>query len=143
MVAKVKVLSFPWPQLSAGNFDAFWARYPRRVAKVEAQRAWARLTAQDRIAALAALPAHIAEWERAGTERRFIPHASTWLHQRRFEDELETAPALGQCEWNRNGNRDPGAPRCAAEATHTNEKGSVYCEAHAVSLGLARRKVRA
>jgi hypothetical protein len=136
-----KVVSlFPWSSLSSDSFDSFWKHYPRRVNKQEALRAWNRLSAQDRMECLRTIPLHAAQWERAGTEWRFIPHAATWLNQRRFEDELESVPDLGQCEWNKNGTREPGRPRCSAAAEHTNEKGNVYCQAHAVSLGLVRRK---
>lgn len=139
MTARVLTL-FPWPQLSQDSFGAFWQYYPRRVNKHEAQRAWHKLTPQDRMEALRAIPLHVDQWQRAGTEWRFIPHAATWLNQRRFEDELERAPDLGQCEWNKNGTRDPAAGRCEARARHTRDNGHVYCEAHALSLGLVRRK---
>jgi hypothetical protein len=142
MTGKVLTL-FPWPQLSADNFGAFWQLYPRRVCKLEAQRAWARLTPQDRIEALRVMPLHVAAWERAGTEWHFVPHAATWINQRRFEDELEPAADFGQCDWNKNGNRDPGAPRCSERAIATKDNGHVYCEAHAVSLGLVKRKASA
>jgi hypothetical protein len=139
MTGKVIPL-FPWPQLNADNFGAFWQLYPRRVCKVEAQRAWARLTPQERIEALRVIPLHSNQWQRAGTEWRFIPHAATWINQRRFEDELEPQANLGQCDWNKSGNRDPDAPRCADRACRTHSNGNVYCEAHALSLGLTRRK---
>lgn len=137
MTARVVSL-FPWPQLSADSFDAFWQLYPRRVAKVEAQRAWARLNGADRAEVLKRLPLFVDDWATKGTEPQFIPHAATFLRGRRWEDEL--AVGLGQCEWNRNGNREPGANRCDAQAHHTSPQGHVYCPAHAVSLGMVRRK---
>lgn len=139
MTARVMTL-FPWPQLSGDNFDAFWQLYPRRVNKLQAQRAWARVKPQDRIECLRVLPLHRQQWERHGTEPHFIPHASTWLNQRRWEDELDSAPDLGQCDWNRNGNRDPAAGRCTEPAQHTHSNGHVYCAAHAAALGLVKRK---
>lgn len=142
MTAQVLTL-FPWPQLSQDSFGAFWQLYPRRVCKLEAQRAWAKLAPQDRIEALRVLPLHTEQWKRAGTEWRFIPHAATWLNQRRFEDELEPLANLGQCDWNKNGTRDPDAGRCCERAVVTKDNGHVYCEAHAVSLGLIKRRVSA
>ena len=140
MSAKVLTL-FPWPQLSQDSFGAFWQMYPRRVARIEAQRAWGRLTPQERIECLRVLPLHLEQWDRNGTEPRFIPHASTWLNQRRWEDQLETSGDLGQCDWNKNGRRDPHAGRCTERACHTHpQNGNVYCEAHALSQGLTRRK---
>lgn len=139
MSGKVLTL-FPWPQLSHDSFGAFWQIYPRRVCKLEAQRAWARLAAADRIEALRVLPLHTEQWRLSGTEWRFIPHASTWLNQRRFDDELEPRADLGQCDWNKNGTREPGAPRCNAPAIATKDNGHVYCEAHAIVLGLIKRR---
>lgn len=70
------------------DFDLFWQMYPRRVAKVAAQKAWAKLKAPERAAAIAALPAHVESW--SGRDMEHIPHGSTWLNGKRFEDELTT-----------------------------------------------------
>lgn len=70
------------------TFDEFWAAWPKREAKKDARRAWDRLTSACKIAALAALPAHVARWRIAGTARNFIPHPATWLRGERWEDEL-------------------------------------------------------
>jgi hypothetical protein len=140
MSARVLTL-FPWPQLSQDSFGAFWQMYPRRVSRHEAQRAWGRLTPQERIECLRVLPLHLEQWERNGTEDRFIPHASTWLNQRRFEDEFKSAPDLGRCDWNKNGTRDPASGQCEHRACHTDpENGNVYCQAHAVSRGIPRKR---
>jgi hypothetical protein len=68
-------------------FDKFWSKYPRKVAKTAARKAWEKIAVDDALLAtiLAALDAQIAseQW-RAG----FIPHAATWLNGRRWEDEL-------------------------------------------------------
>jgi predicted Fe-S protein YdhL (DUF1289 family) len=142
-MAKVLTL-FPWSALSADNFEAFWSLYPRRVAKLDAQRAWARLTAQDRAEVLRRLPLFLDVWRHTKSERRYILHPATFLNGRRWEDEIEgdVAPLrnYGCCEWNKNGTRDPGKGRCDRPATHETAAGQVYCEAHAVSLGLVRRK---
>lgn len=124
------------------QFILFWYRYPRKVGKAEAQRAWARLLPADRTAALDRIMPQVAFWQLSGTQRLFIPHAATWLNQRRWEDELEDLDApltdLGQCEWNRNGNREPGAGRCEARAKHASPHGTCYCPAHARKAGLIR-----
>lgn len=70
-------------------FDAFWERYPRKVAKHAARQIWARMAPADREDALAAIGQHVAYWQACGTAREFIPHARTWLHQHRWEDEIE------------------------------------------------------
>lgn len=142
MTGKVLTL-FPWPQLSQDSFGAFWQLYPRRVAKIDAERAWARMTPQERIEALRVIPLHVDQWRLEGREPRLIPHASTWLNGKRWQDELDDQVDLGRCDWNRNGHRGPG-PQCGERACYTKpDNGNVYCQAHAVSLGLVKRKVSA
>ena len=73
-------------------FDTFWKLYPRKVAKRAAQGAFNRLTKQEQSDAVEAIEQHVAYWKLKGTEMDFIPHASTWLHQGRFEDILDMTP---------------------------------------------------
>lgn len=70
-------------------FDAFWAIYPRKDGKQAAYKAWCKLR-PDR-ATCAAMAAGL---ERARTSRQwtkddgeFIPHASTWINGRMWEDQ--------------------------------------------------------
>ena len=72
------------------KFVRFWSLYPRKVAKVAAQRSWKRLKIKDINAIFKVLHEHLVRWKY--TEIQFIPHASTWLNQRRWEDELEPLP---------------------------------------------------
>ncbi len=147
MTARVLSL-FPWPQLSADNFDACRQLYPaeRRGDRVTAQRAWAKMTGPERAECLRVIPQWVDKWVDDGTEVRFIPLLSTFLNQRRWEwkvvsDHATLSRDLGQCDWNKNGKRDPDAGACCERATRTDHRTSnVYCEAHALRLGLVRRK---
>lgn len=67
-------------------FDLFWTPYPRKVNKARAERAWRNLNVKDQRAAMEALPRHVDLWDGKGQE--FIPHPTTWLNGRRWEDEL-------------------------------------------------------
>jgi hypothetical protein len=67
------------------DFGIFWAVYPKRVAKKDAERAWKRLTSQQRVAAMEALPRHIENW----AEPEFIPYPASWLNGERWEDEIQ------------------------------------------------------
>jgi len=71
------------------TFAEFWKQYPRKVSKREAEKAWNKLPPVDKDAALEALQQHIKYWQLKDTSSEFIPHASTWLNQARFEDELD------------------------------------------------------
>ena len=73
-------------------FEQFWQLYPRKIAKRAAQKAFDRLTKQEQFDAVEAIEQHLAYWKLKGTEMDFIPHASTWLNQGRFEDELDMTP---------------------------------------------------
>lgn len=71
------------------TFDNFWKLYPRRVAKMDALRAWGKLTDEQRETAINAVPAHVRYWDACGTEKQYMPHPATWLNGHRFEDEIE------------------------------------------------------
>jgi hypothetical protein len=70
------------------HFDKFWAAYPRKDSKVQAEKAFSKIATNEQI-----LTEILAGVERAATseqwckdEGKFIPYASTWLNQRRWED---------------------------------------------------------
>lgn len=73
------------------GFDAFWAAYPKRVAKKPARRAWDKLHADGELLAkiLAALEwqKRTEAWQRDGG--RYVPNAATWLNAQRWEDERQ------------------------------------------------------
>ena len=54
-----------------------------------ARTAWAKLTDKQKVAAMTALPNHIQYWKQKETDTEFISHPSSWLHQERFEDEID------------------------------------------------------
>jgi hypothetical protein len=70
------------------TFENFWQQYPRKIGKLTAKRSWEKLSQENQQKALEAIVEHRKYWSAKGTEWEFIPHASTWLNQERFEDEL-------------------------------------------------------
>lgn len=76
------------------TFDQFYAQYPKKVARKDAQKAWARLSEEEKAKALEALPAHVRYWDIKGTEKEFIPYPATWLNGARFEDELDLSESV-------------------------------------------------
>jgi hypothetical protein len=73
------------------GFDSFWSTYPRKVAKPLAIKAWkaAKLTV-DQVGVLMddiRVKQNSDEWTKNGGQ--FIPHPSTYINQRRWEDVSE------------------------------------------------------
>lgn len=73
----------------AVGFDAFWAVYPRKIAKGDARRAWMKLRPDERLRAtiLGALSRQVScdDWSR--DDGQYIPYPATWLNGARWEDE--------------------------------------------------------
>lgn len=88
---------------SAGGFAEFWSAYPLKKAKATAEKAWAKLkpSADLQAAILSAIAAHklSADWMRDGGQ--YIPHPTTWLNQRRWEDEVTPYEARQHAHGNR------------------------------------------
>lgn len=81
-------------------FDSFWQQYPRKVAKFMAELAWNKLSTEDQATAMEAIPVHVAYWKAINQEKHFIPHASTWLNQQRFHDEIDMPqPKVAEVAW--------------------------------------------
>lgn len=71
------------------DFDTFWALVPRRVGKKAAERVWRaverRGESQD---AIDGMRAYARAFAQSGTELKYVPHPSTWLNRRGWEDDL-------------------------------------------------------
>lgn len=70
------------------EFDFFWDEYPRKVAKGAARKAYlaaVRTTPADVI--LAGLRSAAAHWRSEKTEKKYIPHPSTWLNGECWADD--------------------------------------------------------
>jgi len=73
------------------GFGAFWDLYPRKVKKSKAEEAWVKGRCCECIEAiLAVLPRQSESREWTKENGTFIPHPTTYLNQRRWEDEMET-----------------------------------------------------
>jgi hypothetical protein len=81
---------------SAELFARFWSLYPRKVGKEAARKAWDKLTLTAELfeVMVQALGAQSVSTEWTKDNGQFIPHPSTWLNGKRWEDEVpEPAPA--------------------------------------------------
>ena len=77
------------------HFEDFWKAYPRKTNKENARKVWARLKPNADLVAI--MTKAIKDQKLSETEQRFIPHASTWLTNKRWEDEVKTIqkPLMG------------------------------------------------
>jgi hypothetical protein len=78
-------------------FDVFWSEFPRKKAKEDARRAFAKaIKLVDLDEMLDALRAQAETW----TDPTYIPYPATWLNGKRWNDEVEVVrPGEGVGHW--------------------------------------------
>ena len=74
------------------GFTAFWSAYPRKEARARAQKSWRRLTKSERIIATGVAEVMGQLVEHGQQERQYIPHATTFLNGKRWEDWRDGIP---------------------------------------------------
>lgn len=84
------------PDHKPERFEKFWNFYPRGESKQAAIRAWDKLKPSDelidKMAVALKRQMKTEDWQNGIG----IPYASTWLNQRRWEDEVKTPPSPPQ-----------------------------------------------
>lgn len=85
-------ITYPIPreEQKHSRFAEFWALYPRKDAKAKAASAWTAKkldTSADQILSDIRARLSAGVW----TEVQFVPHATTYLNGRRWEDEWQTS----------------------------------------------------
>ena len=93
MAANLKVVE---ETAAAVSFDDFWRVYPRRVARKDAMKAWARIKAAEYPKILGAVVRARCtdQWQR--DDGRFIPYPASYLRGERWTDELEVEIEVDQ-----------------------------------------------
>ena len=118
------------PKGAATGFAEFWSAYPLKKAKATAEKAWQKLkpSADLQATILSAIAAHklSADWQRDGGQ--YIPHPTTWLNQRRWEDEVIHA---------RSQRPDQNRPRSAVDEVREAIRHREAAEAAAAAAGQA------
>ena len=73
-----------------GDFDSFWRFYPRKAGKEAARKAWLKLRPDEHIMQMIAnnVKERVDKGEWRKDNQSFILHASTYLNQKRWEDEV-------------------------------------------------------
>lgn len=110
------------------DFDVFWQRYPRRIGRIAAQKAYVKArktaTADDIIAGVDRYIAHKPQYAD-------FCHPTTWLNQGRWMDEYATAATANPLAW---------MDEC--KALHGNECGSHYRHDFRVKLDAMKREAK-
>lgn len=67
-------------------FDNFWGIYGYKVSRQESEKAWNKLSEEEKLDCIAKLP----KWlDHQDKNKKFKPYPSTFLNQKRWQDELE------------------------------------------------------
>lgn len=73
------------------QFNEFWEKYPRKTAKQPAQKAFPKAMMKISFEELME-KLDVFVKNRKDTKKQFLPHASTWLNQERWQDHDEVLP---------------------------------------------------
>lgn len=82
------------------GFPEFWAQYPNKAGKVNASRSWQKKALHTDLAlrgtVMSALAIHrtLPQWTKDNGQ--YVPHATTWLNQERYLDDVGVQTRLGQ-----------------------------------------------
>lgn len=71
-------------------FQTFWEKYPRKVSKKSAWKAWQKINFTDEVGGkiMKGLEAACESEQWVKDDGRYIPHPATWLNGERWEDEV-------------------------------------------------------
>ena len=84
------------PSNTDADFEVFWKAYPRRVAKVEARKAFAKVMGGRDAPPLDKLLEAVTRYAQAHTDLKYVAHPATWLRQGRWADDIETPATPAQ-----------------------------------------------
>ena len=68
------------------QFEMFWKSYPKKTAKESAKKAWIKIKPNDEL--IVKITKAVKDQKLSDREQQFIPHAATWLNNKRWEDEI-------------------------------------------------------
>lgn len=92
LLTDMKVVKIESDDVYSADFLEFWAVYPKKVGKGDAYRKWKAIVKSDKTKELVI---HSVETHRRcdrwlAEDGKYIPNPATFLHQRRFDDEVVT-----------------------------------------------------
>lgn len=71
----------------SSEFEQFWKKYPRRVAKVAARNVFLSVMLKPNAPSLETLLTAVDKYARSEIDMKYVAHPATWLRQGRWEDE--------------------------------------------------------
>jgi hypothetical protein len=74
------------------TFAVFYGLYPRKMARKDAEKAWKKLTSDQQLECIEAMPNYLKYWKIKETAKDFIPYPATFLNQERWTDEIDIEP---------------------------------------------------
>lgn len=72
-------------------FIEFWSLYPKKIAKEDARKAFAKIKMDDDL--FNKIIKAIKDQRLSDSEIKFVPYPATWLNKRRWEDEVQSKPS--------------------------------------------------
>lgn len=88
----------PLPASQAEGFDLFWENYPRKEAKQPASKEWKKIKPEEQPEVMNGLNRWKLSDQWTKDNGQFIPHASTFLHQRRWQEKPRRTAADDKAE---------------------------------------------
>ena len=71
------------------HFETFWKAYPRKTAKAVAKKSFDKLKVDESLLNQILAALEVQKQSKQWQDINFIPHASTYINQRRWEDETK------------------------------------------------------
>lgn len=87
------------------QFEKFWNEYPEKKGKGKAYDVWNRLSQQEKDICIVAIVKQVKNnhfRNKSGVD--YIPHPTTWLNQKRWEDEVKEEKVLEIIKFDKYGN---------------------------------------
>lgn len=73
-------------------FNKFWGAYPKKVSKTTAEKSFKKLKVDDELLIKMINSLEVHKQSKQWQDKQYIPNPSTWLNQKRWEDEIENVP---------------------------------------------------
>ena len=74
------------------TFAVFYGLYPRKMARKDAEKAWNKLTSDQQLECIEAMPNYLKYWKIKETAKDYIPYPASFLNQERWTDDLDIEP---------------------------------------------------